>query len=854
MKKSSILTKIMLAMVMLMLVFALIACDPKPEPDDSGGDEPPAEKTLADQIVDIIKSVDPLLKSVKGITADSTVSVDLGLNVAYKSTPAAGEEDSPSEGNYGFAIKGNVKKTNPELAINLTNSTKELFNLTYIADKLYLNQPLTTVNTTSSDNDKVMADLAGISPAVDDLMYVVMEFLAETVKSIPDLNFEEMGDSIGGVIDMLGDGLANLIEVEQTANGTKIVLGDAVMGVINGFLPNIKLFGEITAKTLVDLLFDGDLPNLTIEINQTNGAISGLKLGYSFDANNYGNLSLDLGLKVGSSNSVTVPTPTGYTAKALGARVDLGLPQKGVDASLEALVNPDLSAEGKNLAYAALNLNGQKLEGIFDGSSAYFNTAAMYAALNGGSNNNLITKPDDTNYKATLQNEKGDTTFIKMINDGAAGVKADYIANKDKKEEETPVESGPTKSLFVKIYQALGGDLAALGTVENKNEAYKDPTEKQMLAALNGKIGNYVRFKVDEDTYVAALKNIIKLFNDNEAWLIGVDLINNEFAKNIETLGDLFTFEKWINQDVKKNDNGIYGIFNWDTTNWKGGVKLFGSTADEKGLIDAVNVFACWGKTNGTPVDFNAENLSEVLNYYIAMLYYYGNNITDSDAAAIEAAETAYVLAKNDYWKVITKDGVTDAEIKDAESKLEAAKEARKNALKAVYTTAQANVVITEILGYTGTGDNYLADLLNSGLYIGISCTKDGGLNGAISIQPAIDSTEAEGYLTLGGYIGFVENNVEAKAAAADIDKVNALELAKGEKVLADDPDADEFKIAEKWEDGTVKLDDNGAIIYEMNEDGSFVYSDRFENGSALLEELFKAQLAYREYAPSAAV
>ena len=828
MKRSSIFTKIMLAMVLLALVFALVACgggddeDPEPTP-------PPEEKaTLAEQLVDIIKAAGPLITTINGIEAGSTVSADVTATVDYK--------NGASSGNYSVALAGNINSTSPELTANFKKGSTEWLGLTYVGNKVYLNQPLTAVNT-SSDHDKIVADVAALAPAVNDIMYIVMDALAGLNINI---DFDELATSLGGLIGQFDEtgAISDMIQIETTSTGNKITLTSATL---SSLLPVIKM-ALSDLSDIIDAIVPETLPDITAEIrhNETDG-ITGLKLAYKFDDNNQGSLDLDLSLS--TSSKVTVSAPSGYTNKPLVANLSASLPQKGADVALGLIVNPDFSAKGKNLALATAAINGEHLvNGFFDGQAVYFDTGALYDALNAGNNQSLVTKPANTQYKATLQ--KGEvgaltaTTLVDMINEGAKSVKDNYIDNKGKDDNTssgTDTSTAPSKGILVSIYEWLGG------TASIEEGAYVDPTPAEMLKALDNNIGEYVRFNVDEDDYYKVLKNILTLFKDNQEWLIGVDLIKDDFADKINGMTDFINFENWINTVTIEEGKTKFGIFDWDTATWSGGATLTKKGDDKTDdFLDAVNVFVCLGlDADNNPIDITSDNISEFMNYYIAALGYYVDRFyTPEQMQAIDEADKALLIAKNVY---LNSDKGTAAQkaLADAEA-------AHKTELEKYYTAANANRVIAMLIGFTGTTDNYLKELIDGGIYVGIGCNKDKGLNGYIHL--ASDNTKATVYATIAGSIGFfdTEQSIDELVSAITIDKKNAQELYAPE-VTTDEA----YRVIDTWEDGTLKVDADGNPIYKKDGD-NFVYSYRYANGEKLLDELYSAFIGYMNYEKAA--
>lgn len=747
MKKSSILFKIMLAMLLVALVFALVACG------DNGGtggggtggddndDDNQTTASLSEQVTEILKGVNPLLATVNSIKADSTVSVDLGFTIDFEH--GVNSEDEQIAGSYTLDVLGNIDSTSPEFSIVYKSDGKEWVNFTFKNNVVYLAQPLTAVNT-ANDVDKVSANVTALNPAVRDLMSVVMDAIAGVVTVIPSEipeNIMEM-NNIGSMIDNMQSALTEMgFEIQALSNGNRIQLNQDIIELVLGMLGN-NLPSIVTQ--LLDVVKEqmGSLPTVTLDIYQSGGVVSGLAIGYSFDETHYGTLNLDISLS--TTSKVSVSAPSGYTNQALQAVVEAALPLKDLEATLTASVNPDLSVDGKNLAYASLKINEALLEGYFNGTTAYFDMAAAYEALN-------ATAPTNTVYSAALTN-----SIVNLLNNGAAKVKENYFANKentdDSEETGDTVEAAPSKGILGTIYELLGGELALV------DKAYVDPTEAQMMAQIRKIAGDYVTFTITDD-YFGTVKNILVKFAENDTWLIGWNLVDETKVAAYTSFESLIEdYKAWTN-DAPSDANGIYGIFNWDTDAYCGGVILAGE-GETKGFLDAVNVFVCHGKDeDGNPIAFTSEYLSGgFANYYIAALGYYlpdGVIFTAEQKAAIDAIDKSFY---------------DDGEITAAE---------HKTALEAYYTTANANRVITMLIGYAPEGsDNYLKTLIDDGVYLFLGSVKDEGVNGYIGLRQSIDD-ESQVFVQIGASIGFVSNTVENDAKGVDIDEEAAVELTE---------------------------------------------------------------------------
>ncbi|MGN1042647.1 MAG: hypothetical protein ACI4SK_04100, partial [Christensenellales bacterium] len=638
MKKSSILTKIVLALVLVALICSLAACGPKTPAKDDGKKDPPAEASLAEQVVEILQGVNPLLATLNDVKAGGTLGAAVSLSVDYT---AGG-----STGSHTVAINANANATSPEAQISYKNDSGEWLNLTYSDNKVYLVQPVTAINEAKfygSDGkakyavDKTVTNVAALNPAVTDMMTVAMDALA----SIDGLALPAgLEDSINEMLQSsLGQSIGGLLTIEKTANGNKIVLGQEIMSVVSSLLPTLlggtltSLVGADLSTTILDGIKDflATNPVISLEVTQSNNKINGVNIGYE-QGENKGTLKLGLDLK---NEAITVSAPTGCEDKALNIGVGAELAQKGAKANLEAYGVADLSADLKNLVYADLTVNNQKSYGYFNGQEVVFNTDGLYAALNGGSNSSLIEKPANTTYKATVQTEKSATdstlvatSIVKMINNAAKEFKDKYNSSK--------ASNAAEKSIEQNIYEFLGGTLT-----QDKDGNYVKVTEKEMMAQLKTKIGDYVRFEIDDssssDNYFKTVKNIIVLFGANDEWIIGTNLIKDNL-NDLKSFMDLISFDKWINTNPASTGTNI---FNWDTATYRGGVTLTKS-GEKNDLLDAVNVFAAAGKEGDDYKDIDAKFIADFANYYVAAFGYYLDKFSDSDKAAIDKIDMEY--------------------------------------------------------------------------------------------------------------------------------------------------------------------------------------------------------------------
>ena len=842
MKKSSLLTKIMLSLVLVALVFALVACNGDKESSNPTPKPQPQEQTLAEQVVEIIQGVNPILKVVNDTKSDGTLGADLSLSVKY--------DIGGNSNDLALAVKANASTTDPAAQISFKLKSQEWVNLTVNGGKVYLVQPLTAVNT-NNETDGIQADIAALAPAVTDIMSIAMDVIDGMAINLP----ADLATTVGEMLNQMGSGITTLIKIDKTGNGYKLVLGSDIMGavstlvvpgVVGGTLTSLvgKDLSDKAVKAIQDFL--DEKPELSIEIGMNNGAISGLAIGYKLGADT-ASLNLDFSL---SNERVSITNPTvGNNALNIGAVAELA--QKNLKAEAEVYGVADFSAELKNLVFATAKINNAESKGYFNGQTVYFDTNAVYEGLG-------QPAPENTKYNVTIGNinkdtyAKTNTSVVKMINEAASNVKADYFNKKGASNASyADAAAAPSKNLNQTVYELLGGKLV----LKKDNKSYEDVSEKDVMTKLNEKIGDYIRFELDtsssKDNYFNTVKNILTLFGQNDQWIIGYDLIKGTGTtvdlSGLTKMDDFMTFGNWINMEggkvkVPANMNGVFGIFNWDTTNYHGGV-ILSKEGVQNDLLDVVNVFVTTKKnTDGSYEDVDAEFIAEFADYYVAALGYFMGEYDEATMEKIDAIDMKYAYAKFQY--------ASEAITKEA---FEKEKEAHKNALKAYYTSAVANKVFTKILGvsFEDSTRSYLAQLIEDGLYLHLGSEKDKGINGFIEIKDSLEGTKS--YAFVSGHINVVANNINEKVSEWNINTEDfATDLFTPAKVTENDDDADYYAKIATVENTNVKQVqkrvEGDSEIYEYAKeviDGKTQYNDRYTALEDLLESLGGAIMSY---------
>lgn len=720
MKKSKIITKIMLALVMVALVFALVACGESggSSSGKSGGKDKnkdkgttKVEKSVGEYLGEIIGTADGLLKEAQKIPTAKAAYLSLALGVDYKTMDAEDASKVASEGKYDLSIKGNVKESNPSLDIqfkapksNKDNQGKvtsvdkgfEWFRLGYKDNTLYIKQPVTAVNTTSAVNATAV-NVAALSDAVDDLMYIAVDALAGGITSANlgsiDLAALPNDPKIKGVLDMV----EGVLTVKQEGSNYVITGKPSLWGMISNFTTSVPVVGPFLPGIINGILGGEDestWPSLKIIVTTTGGVLSNLEIGFENNNGSYGLITLAVSLS--TSSTVTIDAPS-YATDALQAQVKVTADQKKLAAELTAKLSANMRQATENyFGYATFKVNDKVSEGYVKDGSAYFDLAQAFEALGkeyadtyytANIQDNTIETTDEDGVKKVKITEK-DVTLVEFLKNAAKQAKDNYIADKAiERIEPTEGEeeaTAPSMGMIVSIYEWL------LKQDSNKTEAqvqqmidnllssdgssYEDPAEKDVMVALNNLIKDYINFTIDvtsdSNNYAKTVVNILKVLGDNDKWLIGFDLIDsNKLTSNVTSFDTLFVFSNWLygyddNVDSfdawsanLKSQTGFpqkgadgdtkFGIFDWNTETYSGGVVVY-AEGDNNDLLDAVNAFAKWG-TKGA---FTSANLSEFFNFYIAKAgYYLADDVvfSASQKAAIDTMKADYTAADKTY-------------------------------------------------------------------------------------------------------------------------------------------------------------------------------------------------------------
>ncbi|HKL73630.1 MAG TPA: hypothetical protein VJ903_01925, partial [Clostridia bacterium] len=673
------------------------------------------------------------------------------------------------------------------------------------------------------------ADLTAIVDDINIIMDVLMYNLA---KINIDIDFDKLAESLQDMVDQLGGlDLSSLISITKTNNINKLVIDSGQAKSIIGIIYGLAIEGknlESVVDTVINTIMPGAdgkgfdyltgksfvFPTIFVEAGITDEVISSINLGIDYtgvtdagdNAGKYAKLFIDLNT-FSTTKTATIAKPE-YVTKSLQLGVGAEMSQKAVSADLKFNVTGNMATTSSVLGNGTLTVRNGESEGIakgfYNGQKAYFDLNNVFEALGGSAPTNGTVYSAKAEMYTAMHNK-----LVKW----QASAKATPVA------QQAAATSGESLSILQKIYEMLGGNVSALKV---ENEVRVDPTATEMLTAVKEKFGDYVRFEIKTTGYLDAFNEVKNAWTTNKEKVLSIIYEDKKW-------GDVADKEAWIGNLVLTKD----GVDN--------------------DLLDIVNLFGCKGKTAGVPNDITIEFLAGKANKYLAILAISSSDNLGAEAqrykAAIEKLDNILLIAKNTY--------LSDPDAEGAEAEFEAAKSAHNEALEfangldgientdddeftAVY---YANLVMEELFGFVGTTDNYLAEFINSGVTVKITCNKGEGLNGGIEIWGKTNS-QATKYVGINGYMKIVDID----DVGTDIVVENAKELTTYTETTDDD-----YRVIEKWSDGTKKIDLEGsteeAIIYTYVEDeeSNFVYDKKYGNLEGLqadiwdLLELYKA-------------
>ena len=412
--------RILLALVMAALVFAMVACNGGGGGGGGGGgqkkdcgegkhvdankdgkcdvcgkDVPKETKASLDvELKKLISKVNPYLTTLKEVKKDSKLGVDVGVGAYYKYT---GKE--AAAGNFKLDVKGNLSAKDPQAEIGVSLNGKDAkadgedyFKLGYKDGNIYLLEALNKINNkdgSTVEASKIKMDVSGIKEGIENAANVGMQYLAylgglDALKNLDlEKTVDEFGESLNGF-----DILSGLLKPTVTDTYTEFEIEpDSVRGILDlvsgmgldiskykGTIDTVldyadralgfsqKIFGlDEGEKLTYEKIMSDFLPGLTIRANYEGDALNSIDIAVSMKEINF-----EFGLSVklatfGIDKTVSI-ADKGYTAQDVKGAIDVNLGRRNLKGKLEFKVNAGdaLAKDGNTVASARLTVtNGE---------------------------------------------------------------------------------------------------------------------------------------------------------------------------------------------------------------------------------------------------------------------------------------------------------------------------------------------------------------------------------------------------------------------------------------------------------------------------------------------------------------
>lgn len=582
--------RILLALVLVSLVFAMVACngDKKPEEPDKtcnhvdansdgkcdrcgetmpGGGDGKDDASLEEELGKILDTLTSYLEALKGVKKDSSIGIDLGIGGYYQA--------KENGGNFKVRAAANANATNPELALSVSVNNKDYFALGAQKNALYLLEGLNLINTTEKNSNKIKMDASYLEEGILNAASVGMEYLEWFASNIlGDVNLGDLKEGIASFLPAVGD----FIEATSDDNGATLTINEGNMQKLLAFLfaPGGVVIPEDVVATIDNVIetvagyaakafpdYAEVLEGLTREAIVAEYAPAlNIKAGYEGDAIKSIDIEIDLSafeLQLGLSIDLTTLSLedeanisfSGYQAKDLNTSVKVDLDNKGISGVLDLVINTSsaFAALENNIASAQLKINGtnQAAVAAFDGDTIYLDMTNAFTALGASApaatsfsyvisdHQQMKEVKDEITGAVTEQpvvDAKGEPVMHKNIKtvilDALTGL--EYVeptpAPKNAAEEEGSL------GIWGTIYNILNGGVG--GTAST--------TMDDVIVLLDTKIGKYLKFKIAENgkakSIEAIVAEIVTIYEANKTAL--TDAVN---AEGTEAGAQLFSGE-----------------------------------------------------------------------------------------------------------------------------------------------------------------------------------------------------------------------------------------------------------------------------------------------------------------------
>lgn len=624
--------KILLALVMVALVFAMVACNGGGNNTNNGGnttkdcgdgkhvdanndgkcdkcgkDMPKTEEkvSLDTELKKLIGQVGPYVDTLKEVKKDSKVGIDVGLGAYYSYTGT-----NAAAGNFKLNVKGNLSANDPQAEIGVSLNGKDAkadgedyFKLGYKNGNVYLLEALNKINNKNGSTveaSKIKMDVSGIQEGIENVAGVGMEYLAylgglDALKNLDLVGLiDSLGEQIGGF-----DALSGFIKPNTTATATEFTIDEegvkGILGLLSVAVINLESYSG-TIDTVLDyadrvlgfsqsifgleegekltyaLIMSNYLPSLTIRANYEGEALNSIDIAVAMNKINF-----EFGLSVklatfGIGKTVSI-ADKGYTAQDVKGAIDVNLGRRDLKGKLEFKVNTGdaLAKDGNTVASARLTVtNGTKTT---EAAKAIFDGKKVYLDASKAFEAFGATTPTDA--KLTY---KSDFSW-------------DFYADGDKtKEPEYTATS---------LVDALNHGLKGIKYTEPVKKDNQDDKQepKDPAAGIFTTIYNILAGKDNKwtGTTPATLGDVIVLLDKQ----IGAAHKNGSFLKfdlvdangKALDIGDIGASIVKLHNDNKDKLTGSV-----DAKGTEAGATLIGKTEGDKKVIDLVDYVAAFIK------------------------------------------------------------------------------------------------------------------------------------------------------------------------------------------------------------------------------------------------------------------
>ena len=574
--KKNVLTKIVLAFVLAMLVFALVACNgvgnKNNNNDDNGNNnnnkectehvdededgkcdvcdadmpETPAKDDFIGKVVGIIENATPLVDTFKSIKADSTVGIDAAVGAYFVM-------DGSKHG-FNLNLAANASKEDPELALNVSVDEKDYFGLGYSAANLYLLEGLNLINTNEKDSNKIKMDASALEDGVLNAIGVAMDALVGLAQSegVQSFDFDSLPDMIKGLLGSFEATIKELLEISGDDKGAKLVvksesvkaLLDPEEGMIGLLVKDYASMLEKVDKVLstlniqiegkpltVNAIFQEYLPTITVEIGyNADKAIDAIDVYVEIEKLDFkAGVAIDLPL-FSTTKKADIDFDD-YVEQDLKTNVTVDLPIKGVNACLDVILHTSdaFAKDGNAMATAVLDINGNKSEAVFNGKDLYIDFENAFKAVKLDAAANGV----EAKYTYSLN-----ASVIEVINGLLNGIGAESAVNAAADDSDS--------GIWTMVYNMAAGIFG--------ETAKATATQEDCVKLLYNNIGAYVTFIKATDTSFAQVgANLIALWTANKDLLL--NSLHTSEAGDINLRAGVQLLD--VNEDGNTIDGGL---------------------------------------------------------------------------------------------------------------------------------------------------------------------------------------------------------------------------------------------------------------------------------------------------------